>query len=728
MVILCVILVLQCSEHGVWVFWGHLAPLWVATVIVLLTLFFFNPNEVGIHAFYRSRLARTYLGASNYHWQKDNCNRVSADCEKDDLRLDELSGEKPFHLICCAANDLAGDQLENLFRGAKSATLSRLGFSVGDRWTAWSGVRTVPTVGDAITASGAAFNSHMGWHSMEWGPAVTFLMTAFNLRLGLWLPHPTQWYRERSPRPWLLGWPFFKELFSFSRAQGPDVHLSDGGHFEDLALYELVRRHCRYILVSDCGADPDVAFDDLGNAVRRVREDFGAEIVIDLSPLRPGPDGFARQPMVAGDIHYPGGDTGVLLVLKPTLIGDEPVDILQYKRRNGAFPHETTGDQFYDAAQWESYRRLGQHAVQSAFRTPVKLVMSRDPSLNCGHVFAKARFEWLPVPVAAHENFPHLAKRCSELEELLRNAQCKTLLHEVYKEIDELDRQELGVAPPKPAEPPVQQGPAPGPVRLSSDELLVSLQILRVAILFMEEVFFTLDLDTQYTHPVNLGWINYFARWAYSPLFRMWWPLLRPMFAARFTCFLEERFSLARLVDPPSAVEDVTGTVGRGEKGFAWACWLEEQKPNSIPPGWTVLSYNLRMRFHDKDIYEVQAAVLLVHIGSPWACWAAEDLYVPPGLWGAGIGGAFLTEIEETLAKLGVSLLVVRRRIPQPDLVARKRSADAAQLFRCAHFSEARLDKGMIIAGGLPIDPGTLFSDGAKPSEYNWMYKKLELG
>ena len=54
-----------------------------------------------------------------------------------------------------------------------------------------------------------------------------------------------------------------------------DVHLSDGGHFENLAFYELVRRHCRYIIVSDCGADPGVAFDDLGNALRRIREDFG---------------------------------------------------------------------------------------------------------------------------------------------------------------------------------------------------------------------------------------------------------------------------------------------------------------------------------------------------------------------------------------------------------------------------------------------------------------------
>ena len=71
-----------------------------------------------------------------------------------------------------------------------------------------------------------------------------------------------------------------------------DVHLSDGAHFENLGLYELVRRHCRYVILSDCTADPEVAFDDLGNAFRRIREDFGVEIEIDIDPLRPGPDGF----------------------------------------------------------------------------------------------------------------------------------------------------------------------------------------------------------------------------------------------------------------------------------------------------------------------------------------------------------------------------------------------------------------------------------------------------
>jgi hypothetical protein len=128
MAILCFTLLLQYVGHEPTI-WLRLAPLWAAVGIILLTLLFFNPNEVGIHAFYRSRLARTYLGASNAVSQKTNCNRVTADWKEDDLPLNELSGGKPFHLICCAANDLAGDQLENLFRGAK-APLSRASASL----------------------------------------------------------------------------------------------------------------------------------------------------------------------------------------------------------------------------------------------------------------------------------------------------------------------------------------------------------------------------------------------------------------------------------------------------------------------------------------------------------------------------------------------------------------------------------------------------------------------
>src|SRR6185369_2195703 len=100
--------------------------------------------------------------------------------------------------------------------------------------------------------------------------------------------------------------------------------------------------------------------------MRRVREDFGVEIEIDLAPLRQDERGFAKQHAVTGTLHFDGldgTDKGTLLYFKPVLTGDEPADVLEYRAQNPTFPHEGTGDQFYDEAQWESYRRLGQHSA-----------------------------------------------------------------------------------------------------------------------------------------------------------------------------------------------------------------------------------------------------------------------------------------------------------------------------------------------------------------------------
>ena len=715
--------------------WGQspaarLAPLLVAAVATALTLVFFNPNEVGFHAFYRARLSRAYLGASNPAWAASG-NRLAGDAEQDDCSIEALPAGRPFHLVCCTANDLSGDHLANLHRGARSAVLSRVGYSVGEDWTGWQGGDwEPPTLGSAITASGAAFNSHMGSKSMTWGPAVTFLMAAFNLRLGLWLPHPLHWTNPRRPSRFLIGLPFYKELLSISQAgthashaapgdpspiapcaQGSDVHLSDGGHFENMALYELIRRHCRYILVADCGADPDIAFDDLGNAVRRIREDFGVEIDIDLRPLRPGANGFAEQPMVAGDIRYPTGDTGVLLFFKPTLVGNEPADILQYKRRNGAFPHETTGDQFYDEAQWESYRRLGRHAARSAFRFLQSAVVSG------AEVFTRARFEWFPVPPAARESFPRLAARVSELEARLRDERCSRLLREVYKEIDELDRQaKLEPVAPAPSGDGARASAAERAADLSGEELAASLQVLRLGILFMEEVFFEADLETNADHRVNLGWLNYFARWVYAPLFRMWWPLLKSMYHARFARFLEARFDLPHLQDSTPGVEEVetwaewVGHEGRG--GFAWECWkrrfADREALSRRMAGKVLHQYRLKMSYEGReDPYDIQAALVPLRATDCMAAWEAEDFFVPPGLWGIGIGEDFLGKLA---ALLRDRTLVVRLPSAAPgspimlgqgatagagmsEPVRRRERTTDSQLYRCAGFREAWYDE-----------------------------------
>jgi hypothetical protein len=444
-------------------------PATVAAAITIATLLFFHPNRIGLHSFYRGRLARAYLGASNPESAK-RARPFTEESKGDDIPLHELAvpsgarvdearggrdtdaaraGVRPVHLICCAVNDLLPPEpLTNMQRGAASAVLSPLGLSVADTggtgerpagvyWSRWT--ESSPTLGAAITASGAAFNSMMGTFSKRLGPATTFVLAMLNLRLGMWLQHPRyfegapprgsvrqrirQADRRLGPRSsrewWLPGLRFYKELFGMSSAQGRDVHLSDGGHFENTAVYELIRRQCRYIIAADCGADPDRAFDDVANLIRRVRQDFGVDIRIDLSPLRLNETEHALQPMVAGDIHYPSGDPGVLLLFKPTLVGDEPPDVTQYRTRNAAFPNESTGDQFYDEAQWEAYRQLGEHAADTAFafmrRTGVAAQQLQARDL-VARAFALARFEWLPKPPRFEERIARFADRAADID------------------------------------------------------------------------------------------------------------------------------------------------------------------------------------------------------------------------------------------------------------------------------------------------------------------------
>jgi len=695
-------------------------PLLVAGAITLFTLFFFNPNTVGLHAFYRSRIARTFIGAAH-----GKAPGQTEPHEDDDLPLNELKYQAgPFHLICCAANDLAPeDPMLNLYRGATSAVLSSEGFSVGEEGRSWKELREaggrVPSLAAAITASGAALNSHMGSMSMRLGPAVTFLMTAFNLRLGMWWHHPTRAPKLEKNHAW-MGAPFYEELFGRSRAQSEHVLLSDGGHFENLALYELVRRRCQFILVADCGMDTEAEFNDLANAVRRMREDFKVEIRIDLSALRPGADGLSRQTIVAGDIEYPDGNTGVLLLIKPSLLGNEPADITHYKARNAAFPHESTGDQFYDEAQWEAYRRLGEHAALTAFRRVSKEMEDLEQQPVASQVFTRARYNWLPVPAGYEERYAHFAAQAASLDTLLQEKSGQKLFRQIFNEITELDEQAKQQFREQPGglsrrwrrKSRAEEDGAGEQGVPSAPELADALHLLRRALLFMEQVFLAEKLADHYNHPTYTGVMNYFARWAYAPLFRTWWPLLKTQYSPRFTLFLEEHFSL-----PGMEKEDIGKLTG--VQGFAMRCWLEQRgrRPNDFPherpqdPPESLVSYQLNMPYGGHPQYHIQAAQLIVRTrhddGRPLRyreggtntqllVWQGDDFYVPPGLWGAGIGRDFLSLLhsdKDLLEHVSDAhegcLLAVRLLVDQDASAARrKRWADDVQLYRSHGFAE----------------------------------------
>jgi hypothetical protein len=637
--------------------------------VVLCAAFFFDPAQVSMHSFYRNRLARAYLGASNVDAKERAVNNRQTDVRvNDDIQLRDLSRpgtERPIHLVCCAANDLGGDHLENLSRGSRSAVLSKFGFAIGDSYHTWEkeGKESLG-LASAITASAAAFNSNMGSISMTLGAGVTFLCTALNLRLGLWLPHPAT--RKDGAPSFMPGLLFFREMFGLtnsglhprtSKPVGRYVHLSDGAHFENLGLYELIRRHCRYIIVSDCGADSQVAFDDFGNVVRRVREDFGVEIEIDLSPLKPNPARLSRQHLAVGIITYdPRGDrrdTAVLLYFKPTLTGDEPSDIAQYRTRNQDFPHESTGDQFYDEAQWESYRRLGEHATRSALRF---VEHEKQENLSADAIFNGARWEWYQALEQREEKILELTGRLTVLEQQLRECAPSWFVNEMYPELNFLSSRNGNAPAQKPAEtlpekPTEASGQKPG--EASPEEIGVTLHLLTQMIQLMEDTWSAISLETHWTDPNNVGWINTFQRWAYTPSFRLWWPILKPMYGRKFRRFLEERFSLSD-EDYPETLATVKKHAGGDlPKGVAQLYWkrMHERKTDGTPnTSKATYIYELRLtqqREEGDDLPRpIQAGLAFIDVSNrQTACWSVEDFFVPPSLWGAGLGAKFLKQL-----------------------------------------------------------------------------------
>jgi hypothetical protein len=223
-----------------------------------------------------------------------------------------------------------------------------------------------------MSISGAAASPNMGFHT---SPPLAFLMTMFDVRLGWWLPNPRYAPSkylppEGGPRLSLIY--LLKELFASTTDRSNYVYVSDGGHFENLGIYELVRRRCRYIIACDAGADAGMAFGDLGNAIRKCRSDFGVEITIDPTPVRISSSGFAQRHAVVGTIRYPQYANesptpalGKLLYIKATVTKGVPADVLAYRAQDPTFPDKTTADQWFEESQFESYRCLGQYSVES---------------------------------------------------------------------------------------------------------------------------------------------------------------------------------------------------------------------------------------------------------------------------------------------------------------------------------------------------------------------------
>ena len=357
-----------------------------------------------------------------------------------DYQPHQASG--PFHIINLILNQTvdSGSRLRKRDRNGTSLAVSPIGLSIGEQWHgAWTsashaatvkakqpllGVRRLggqvasdhPLVDELgasadraeqlslrqwIAISGAAVDPGRG-RTTKLGTAL--LMGLVNLRTGYWWDSGiAQTSRSGFPdlslmrRILYLIPRFFTTqslvLFEWlARYPGPWQrfwHLGDGGFFENLGAYELVRRRVPRIIICDSSADPEYEFACLAELVRKVRIDFGAIIesfdkkqipdavrsyVGTLKDLKPvdRKKRLKRTRMHAALLwcHFPNTNepSSVILYIKSSLTGDESEDLKNYQREHPQFPHEPTTDQFFDEPQWECYRQLGFHAASKLFK------------------------------------------------------------------------------------------------------------------------------------------------------------------------------------------------------------------------------------------------------------------------------------------------------------------------------------------------------------------------
>jgi len=568
---------LQLSQTELWVkdsetrwYLSGLIPLLIVLVVAGgLLAWRVDVNNFSMHNFYKNRLVRCYLGASRQGRRRPN--PFTGFDDYDDAPLDQFVNKKhyvgPYPILNAALNVTSGGKLQYQERQAESyiftpfytgfdaGTVSaemRLGddtrekslaayqdntgsMPAGYRPTRLTGARI--GVGMAMAISGAAVNPNMGYHSST---AVSFLLTVFNVRLGWWLGNTLKSsFRKPGPSFGLLY--SFRELFGLANANSSYVNLSDGGHFENMGIYELVRRRCRYIICCDGEQDSGPTFGGIGNAIRKCRTDFGVEIDLPLERLRKV-DGFSRVHCAVGQIKYQNCQyRGYIVYLKSSLTGDEPTDILNYGSDHPDFPQQTTGDQWFDESQFESYRKLGYHVAEKAFAS----VDVRDPMQpdkpDCMDLLNGKR----------HDFFDALYQVWYPPSPAIR--QTSQAHSEMYTRILDSVREDPAL---QPLDPSLFRD-----YRKANGWNHDSGHICNGLIQLMERVFYDLELEdpAARNHPFVKGWLDIFDHWVNDPEFAKTWTVVGSSYPDRFKTFYR---SLVRVKPSPSS----TGTGDAPEK------------------------------------------------------------------------------------------------------------------------------------------------------------------
>lgn len=384
-----------------------------------------STNSSSLHSFYRARLSRAYLRIGNPDFHQcppaSRVHNVKVVAQSDDVPLAAYTPDRkggPIHLINACLNQTRSrlGRVYNADRKGHRLTVSYLGFEIGETTIPTPDAKHMGSLGEWTAVSGAAASPGAGsYTSMGWA----LLLFMGGVRLGRWFPsfadaspQGSRWERFRHwSRDLKFGRLASEAIARFGGASERSWYVSDGGHFENTAAHALIRREVDFILLADCGADPDFSLADLENLVRKSRIDFDAEIefysseganlrftdqsitVLSRDELRLN---FSKRGALLGRITYRRGQTdaaqwkqGTILVIKPNLHELLDADILAYASRNPAFPQQSTGDQFFDEAQWESYQRLGEDFGRALTPQWLRQLPSWDKRVPIGTPVAK---------------------------------------------------------------------------------------------------------------------------------------------------------------------------------------------------------------------------------------------------------------------------------------------------------------------------------------------------
>ncbi len=413
----------------------HTALVGIVVFGILLYLFLLfygliNANNISLHYFYRDRISDAFLKTDIVN---DNAEPIVVRDNRN-LLLASMNHEGssiPYHLIMGAVSLQGSKDLK--LKGRKTAPFTFSKYYCGSDITGYVKTRdyrrNTNKLSRAVTISGAAFSSSVGILTF-FGQA--FMLTLINLRLGMWLKNPMLYsekntirvgnYRDANTEDvsridegiqqiqkrfeklmhWVVDlietwaiWPryLYEEATGSMNENLPLVNITDGGHFENLGLYPLLQRRCKLILTGDASADPEHTANDLARVVRQINVDENIDIDINLKSLDLDDSDKCRFHYTVGQITYRGetpedNETGYLVYIKPAMTGDEPIDITNYwlSNKKGKFPHQSTVDQFYDEHQFEAYRHLGEHSVDSLFKD---LDIPREPEERARFIFNK---------------------------------------------------------------------------------------------------------------------------------------------------------------------------------------------------------------------------------------------------------------------------------------------------------------------------------------------------